>query len=204
LYLGLTDPDDLNAFVDAADLLDGSSAKFLRAVEAKPGETYLLPAGTVHALGAGVLVYEIQQPSDVTYRLDDWGRVDAHGRPREMHREQGLAVLRPELQPARIEPVPVAGQPQERSVLVASRYFALERCEWRMPARATLPSSDGPQVLTVLSGELEASGLRIATGQSAVVWPGGDDLVLSSDSAVVLRGWVPDESDTFDFDGHQA
>jgi mannose-6-phosphate isomerase len=203
LYLGLTDPDDLSAFVAAADRLDGSSATYLRAVEAKPGETYLLPAGTVHALGAGVLVYEIQQPSDVTYRLDDWGRVDAQGRPREMHRDQGLAVLRPDLQPARIDPVPVTGQPQDRSVLVATRFFALERWQWREPGQATLPGSGGPQVLTVLSGELEAGGLRISAGQSAVVWPGGDDLTLSGDSAVVLRGWVPDESDTFAFEDQQ-
>jgi mannose-6-phosphate isomerase len=200
LYLGLTNPDDLDSFISASDRRDGSSAKYLRAVAPRPGETYLLPAGTVHALGAGVLVYEIQQPSDVTYRLDDWGRVDAQGKPREMHREQGLAVLRPELQPSRISPVPVTGQPQSRSVVAASTFFALERWEWTGESNALLPISSGPQVLTVLHGELAVGDIRILAGESAVVWPSGGDLVLSSMAAILLRGWVPDESDTFSFD----
>jgi mannose-6-phosphate isomerase len=200
LYLGLTDPDALDQFVEAADRLDGSSALHLRAVEAKTGTTYLLPAGTVHALGAGVIVYEIQQPSDITYRLDDWGRVDASGQPREMHREQGLAVLRPEFQPNRIEPVAVSGQPQERHVLVANKFFALERWSWLGASKSELPVSTGPQVVTLLSGTLHAGPFNLAAGESAVVWPGDPKVALVGEDAVALRGWVPDASDTFSFE----
>jgi mannose-6-phosphate isomerase len=200
LYIGLTDPDARDQFAEAADRLDGSSALLLRAVEAQTGSTYLLPAGTVHALGAGVIVYEIQQPSDITYRLDDWGRVDADGRPREMHREQGLAVLRPEFQPENIEPVPVSGQSRERHVLVANEYFALERWSWLDTSEAMLPESIGPQVVTLLSGELRVGPFHLAAGESAVVWPGDTAITLFSSDGVVLRGWVPDASDTFSFE----
>ena len=53
-----------------------------------------LPSGRVHAIGAGNVILEIQQNSDTTYRVDDWGRVDDQGRPRTLHREQALASIR--------------------------------------------------------------------------------------------------------------
>jgi len=201
LYLGLLKPSDLEGFVAAADRLDGSSANHLRAIVATEGSTYLLPAGTVHALGAGVMVYEIQQPSDITFRLDDWGRVDANGQPREMHRDQGLAVLRPELQPVAIESVKIIGQPQERSVLVATKFFALERWRWMERSNAGLPDSVGPQVITVLSGSLELGAFYLETGETGVVWPGTSMVRIASENAVMLRGWVPDASDTFSIEG---
>src|SRR5699024_175523 len=89
LYLGLREDVSLDAFIADARKLDGRSGQALRALRAKRGTTVLIPAGTIHALGEGVMVYEIQQPSDVTFRLDDWGRVDAQGNPREMHLDQG-------------------------------------------------------------------------------------------------------------------
>lgn len=59
-----------------------------------PGDALFIPAGTVHAIGAGVLLYEIQQSSDVTYRLYDWGRMGLDGKPRPLHIEKGVAVSR--------------------------------------------------------------------------------------------------------------
>src|SRR6185369_16533710 len=56
------------------------------------GDCVFIPAGTVHALGAGLLVAEIQQASDTTYRLYDWGRVGPDGKPRQLHVDEGLAV----------------------------------------------------------------------------------------------------------------
>ena len=61
----------------------------------RAGECYFIPSGTVHAIGAGILVAEIQQNSDLTYRVYDYDRVGADGRPRELHVEQAMAVVRP-------------------------------------------------------------------------------------------------------------
>lgn len=71
-----------------------SIVDLLRIWAVKPGDCYYLPSGVPHALGAGVVVAEVQTPSDVTYRLYDWGRVGLDGRPRELHVEQALANLR--------------------------------------------------------------------------------------------------------------
>ena len=65
----------------------------LQEYESLPRDAYFIPAGTVHAIGAGNLILEIQQNSDTTYRLSDWGRVDAEGNPRELHISRGMATI---------------------------------------------------------------------------------------------------------------
>ena len=66
--------------------------KLLRRVKVKAGETYYIPAGTVHAIGKGIILYEIQQSSDVTYRFYDWERRDAQGNKRELHLQKAIDV----------------------------------------------------------------------------------------------------------------
>ena len=66
----------------------------LRAIHPEQSDAMFLPSGRVHAIGAGNVILEIQQNSDTTYRVDDWGRVDDKGRPRELHREKALASIR--------------------------------------------------------------------------------------------------------------
>lgn len=196
LYLGLNPDVDLETFTLAARKLDGSSGNALRVVEAKPGMTVLIPAGTIHALGAGVMVYEIQQPSDITFRLDDWGRVDEHGRPREMHIRQGLEVAQPAYRPAPIEPIRLGDRRVDRHLLVACHYFALERL--RIPVGGSVqPGIAGsPQVLTVLLGAGRLHGaddVDLAVGSSAVIWPSGHPVTFTAtESSEILLAWVPD------------
>ena len=66
----------------------------LRAWDGRPGQCYYLPSGTLHALGAGLVVAEVQTPSDVTYRAYDWNRVGLDGRPRTLHIEESLQNTR--------------------------------------------------------------------------------------------------------------
>jgi len=194
LYLGLRDPQSFDDFIAAADRLDGSSASTLRAIHPVAGETYLLPAGTIHALGAGVMVYEIQQPSDITYRLDDWGRVDAQGNPREMHREAGLAVSDPALQPEAIQPVRLNDEEITRDLLVTSNWFALERWKTASPEVAGgIPGESGPQVLTVLEGSLVAGGVVLGAGHSLVLWPSREPTSVVLERATVLRAFIPED-----------
>ena len=191
LYVGLREGVSLDAFQEAASRLDGSSAELMRRVPAEPGRTILLPANTIHALGAGVMVYEIQQPSDVTYRLDDWGRVDADGNPREMHPERGVAVADPEIQPDWLEP---NGTGDGRELLVTTRWFALERIEMDAGSELVLPELAGPQVVTLLEGTSGIGRERLTSGHSAVAWPGGEHALTAGDRVVALRAWVPEEA----------
>jgi mannose-6-phosphate isomerase len=194
LYLGLRDP----AWLDDLALRARTGARtsaLLREIPARPGETVLIPAGTIHALGGGVLVYEIQQPSGITYRFDDWGRVGLDGQPRELHIEESLAVANPAYQPAPIAPIALA---PGRMLLTACRYFALERLH--LPARQVLaidhPGS--PAVITLLDGEgtVEAAGhaAPIRPGQTVIVPPGDLPATVrtSLTTLTALHGWVPD------------
>jgi mannose-6-phosphate isomerase len=77
-------------------IADGSIESKLSFVPVKTGDVFFIPAGTVHAIGGGVLIYEIQQNSTLTYRLYDYGRLGTDGKPRELHVEKALKVLKRE------------------------------------------------------------------------------------------------------------
>ncbi len=90
VYAGLRDGVDRTALEPA--VAHGQAESCLHSFEPAPGDCVLVPAGTVHALGAGLLVAEIQQSSDTTFRLFDWNRVGPDGLPRPLHVEQAVAV----------------------------------------------------------------------------------------------------------------
>src|SRR5260370_3532228 len=103
--------------------------ELLHTFEAHAGDVIFVPAGTVHAIGGGIVLYELQEYSDVTYRLYDYGRLQANGQPRELHIERGLAVLHAGPSAAThampLELPPDSGLALHR-VLVACDYFILE------------------------------------------------------------------------------
>jgi len=138
----------------------------------QPGDCVFLPPGTVHALGDGLLVAEIQEPSDITYRLHDWGRKDHQGRFRELHLEQGLASTRFDLGPV----VPMVPRPLEghtgSEVLVASDHFVIHRHTG--PQCWQFPEDDVMHILIVLSGELR----RCSSNLTEQVYPQGTTVVV--------------------------
>jgi mannose-6-phosphate isomerase len=194
LYLGLHDPQQFDELTLLARS-GGRTSALLREIPARPKETVLIPAGTIHALGAGILVYEIQQPSGITFRFDDWGRVGADGKSRELHIEESIAVSHPELQPEPIEPIVTA---PGRSLLTACRYFALEKLELPTEAELTIKHIGSPAAITLIDGdgEVEAGGViaRIQPGETVVIAPGDLPAIVRSrfTTLTALHGWVPD------------
>lgn len=85
IYSGLQAPLTREEYPQCA--ADGSIMQRIGAHEAAPGQFYFIPAGTLHAIGAGTLIAEVQQTSDITYRVYDYGRLDADGNPRQLHTE---------------------------------------------------------------------------------------------------------------------
>ena len=129
--------------VDQALLRDrlrqGRVAECLHSFEPRPGDFIFLPAGTVHAVGGGVLFAEIQQTSDATFRLYDWDRRDAHGRSRALHLDESLACIdwqRGPVHPLRLDSfVAAATDPSfcTRQPLVQCRYFDIEYLQGGSP-----------------------------------------------------------------------
>jgi mannose-6-phosphate isomerase len=91
IYKGLKEGVTKETFSKA--IKEGRVARMLNKVEVKAGECHYLPAGTAHALGAGLLIAEIQTPSDTTYRVFDWNRLDEKGKPRPIHIEEALESI---------------------------------------------------------------------------------------------------------------
>jgi mannose-6-phosphate isomerase len=132
---------------------EGKSREILQTFRPEPEEAAFLAPGIVHALGPGLVVFEVEENSDITYRLDDFNRPGLDGKPRALHLEKGLDVIRPELQPLRDLPrLEFKEKYGTRRFVVASRYFALEELSVRQTA--TFQSApDRVQVLSILEGE---------------------------------------------------
>ena len=165
------------------------------AVEAR--ETFFIPAGIPHTIGPGMILCEVQQYSDLTYRVCDYGRVDAAGKPRELHIEKALDVIRfghPAIH--RMQPLSWSSQMMTISLLMACRYFSTER--WRIAEHFTArPKTDAFNLLVVLSGNGEIRySVKKARYQQGECWFVPASLrhyeLVPSGESVFLRTFVPD------------
>lgn len=142
----------------------------LNRFEPKAGDCVFIPAGTVHALGAGLLVAEIQQSSDTTFRLFDWNRVGTDGKPRALHIEQALQVIRFDAPPVQPQ-VPQETGRAERERLVACDKFILDR--WCVTGPTTIGGDEKFHILTVIDGSLfiqgDPAGEPLTKGQSMLL-----------------------------------
>lgn len=149
-------------------------AGLLRRIPVNPGDFHHLPAGTVHALGAGVTVAEVQTPSDTTFRLYDW--TDEYPRPpRPLHIEDGLAALTGERQPGL--QVPSIGSAGTRLLVSTPHYWIREH---------RLAAGDKPPLVR----EPELRILAIAHGRAAIRSPGCDPLEMEAGSSGVIPATV--------------
>ncbi len=169
-------------------IADGSVAECFHRVAVKEGDVMFLPSGRVHALGAGMVIFEIQQNSDTTYRVFDWNRVGLDGKPRELHVKQSLASIDFE----DFEPRLIGSQ-YSRNPTLAVRYlvddplFRADACKVKRGGRFYL-SSDGVQVLGLLRGKLrvahQGTELMLAAGQFALLPASAGRVALTAETQV--------------------
>lgn len=163
--------EQFQAAIDA-----GTVESLIRAIEAKTGQCHYLPSGTVHALGAGILAAEVQTPSDTTFRVFDFNRIDpGTGRPRGLHVEQALECIdfshSPEVPQPRSH---VAGFFTTVTRLVRSPYFTIEKVRFTEGVEQAVPY-DQPVVWMMLEGRLE---LRVDDLDEAVEVKRGETVLL--------------------------
>ena len=167
IYAGLQPGVDKDSFAQA--ISDGTVVEQLVAIPAIPGECHYLPSGTCHALGAGVLVAEVQTPSDTTFRVWDWGRTS-----RALHVHEALQCIDFSGRPVRTpRPEPVRDGRCDRTVLVDVEHFRIERIQFDHGSSLEMETRNSPIALMVLNGdarmEHEDEGMKIAKGQTLLL-----------------------------------
>ncbi len=175
----------------------GTSAKLLNRFRPEAGEAVFVPPGTVHALGPGLVLFEVEENSDLTYRLDDFGRPGLDDKPRPLHLEKGMDVIRPELPLHRDLPrLEFRERFGTRRFVLASRFFALE--EWSVQTTAHLESSpERVEVFSILEGEGRvenaAGWMNYRTGETWIIPPAaGAYRLVPRPKTRLLKFYVPD------------
>ena len=173
LYAGLT-PGTTPRTLRAA-LVAGTAEALLAPHPAVAGQTLFIPGGLVHAIGAGCLIYEVQQNANTTYRLYDWKRVDAAGRPRPLHIDEALASIDWTLPPP--APAAAAAGPNTWRTCCATPFFILrgitldQPCDWPGDARSF-------RVLFV-----DAGGCDVTVGRHTEHLPAGSSCLIPACAA---------------------
>jgi mannose-6-phosphate isomerase len=162
--------------------------------EVKPGDVLYIAAGTIHALGPGILVSEIQQSSDLTYRLYDWGRMGLDGKPRELHIEKAIAVSNTDSLPAIRH---TDGDQSAAAEIVRSPYFVtvLHQLNAHNGSAAQLNTDDRAfHILTCVEGAVQVehveASVDLPEGQTILI-PAALGHYALRGTGKVLRSWQP-------------
>lgn len=181
LYVGVCEGVDEARFRRALETGDVESC--VHAVPVAKGQHLFIPSGRLHAIGAGLLIYEIQQNSDTTYRVYDWNRPGIDGKPRALHVEESLRCIdftdvAPSLDEARGE------------TLVDCEHFRLEKHRLAPGASVDGITRGRFAILTVVGGELKAGADHFREGDFFLVPPGGGhDCRAAGECELLLTTW---------------
>ncbi len=186
--------------LSAADLeqatLAGNLPDCVHAFEAHPGDCYFIPTGTVHAVGEGVLLAEIQQTSDITFRLHDWGRLGSDGLPRQLHLREALECIDYSRGPIKpLQPRLISGISINRvEEIVTCDYFAIRRHTGSAPWQRDIQNRF--QIFIVLEGQIDLvtpSGTEtLRQGETALIPASCNNCLISPrGSAILLEAFEP-------------
>ena len=194
IYAGLKPGIDRERFAKAIE--HGFTEEALHSFEPKAGDCVFIRAGTIHAIGAGLLIAEIQQCSNTTFRVYDWDRVDSDGNSRPLHIEQSLDSTDYEIGP--VNPEPARATENDNAVTLAEcDKFVMRR--WSVGSNgsaATIGSDDSFRILAVTRGSVnvegDPAGQPLEAGQTMLVpaCVGAVDVV-GTEPSEVLEIFVP-------------
>jgi mannose-6-phosphate isomerase len=185
--------------MDAAKLrasaASGEIEEMLDWLKVRAGETYFVPAGTVHAIGAGITLCEIQQNSDITYRLYDYNRLGTDGKPRALHIDPAVKVINPRSDGGRTSPVAWEEKGGQQQLLAACPYFATER--WELQGTEERSTPDRMEIWIALQGSatFETAGASdmVRAGEVIVIPANAKSfLVRPRTKCAFLRTYPPD------------
>lgn len=181
LYVGVREGVDAEAF--RAALANGTVESCIHALPVEKGQHLFIPSGRLHAIGAGLLIYEIQQNSDTTYRVYDWNRPGIDGKPRALHVGESLRCI------DFTDTAPSLDEPADE-VLADCEHFRLEKHSLEPGATLDRILRGRFAVITVVGGTLAPGGETFREGDFFLVPPGkGGDIAAVEAVSVLLTTW---------------
>lgn len=177
-------------------MADGTLLEAVNAVESRPGDTFYIPAGQIHTIGAGNLLVEIQQSSDVTYRVWDYNRRDADGNLRQLHVQQAREALDYEPRDGQVHYMDQGGG--QMTGLVCSPDFDVSRLDVDGAYRLDMPEGHSFVAAVCLDGDLRLSadnmpGASLSRGETALI-PAAASCVEMNGMARLLLASVPERA----------
>jgi mannose-6-phosphate isomerase len=164
---------------------EGRWGELLRSVEMREGDSFFIPAGTVHAILAGSLIYEVQQSSDTTYRLFDYDRLDG-GAKRQLHVEEALDVVVAPSRPVAVSPVVTVLEGATRTLLTRNDFFTFSR--WDVDRAATVPVDAPFLLVSAMEGSGTVNGAEVAAGDHFIVPSGVRELDVTGPLTLMVTG----------------
>lgn len=169
-----------------ASVKDHSITDKINAYRTRPDETYILPAGTIHAIGAGNFLLEVQESSDVTYRVYDYGRIDTDGKPRELHSRQARQALSLDAFYAKLPEVNQKNQ--QETLLIDTDWTHIRRHNVKGELTVEFPR-DSFTIITCIDGEMTlsypGSDLHIQSGTTCLLESGVVGVRLKGKGSIV-------------------
>ena len=177
LYMGLERECDTDEF--AAAVADGSVEKLLSFKEVKRGDVYFIPSGTIHAIGAGVVIFEIQQNSTLTYRLYDYMRRDKDGNLRELHVDKAMKV-------SLLEPYKESVfDKNDESLIGTCEYFETRKYKLNLSKITFKVEKDSFLSITCVGGEGKIESEKISLGDTFFIPAGAGEIAVDGELEII-------------------
>jgi mannose-6-phosphate isomerase len=178
-----------------ARLDDNSFLDYLNSEKVGKGDVFYIPPGRVHALKKGILVAEIQQTSDITYRIYDWNRVGLDGKPRELHTELAIDIIDFSVKDS--YKIKYENIPEHRNTLVENPYFTTNLINFENPIEFNYEKIDSFVVYMCISGEfsidyLKGEPVKVEKGETVLIPAEFDKIFLRpAKKSVILETYIP-------------
>ncbi|BDS05780.1 mannose-6-phosphate isomerase [Oceaniferula spumae] len=182
LYVGMKEEISRDDFQQAIE--NGTVDQVVHAITPKAGDSIFIPSGRLHAIGAGLLIYEIQQNSDTTYRVFDWNRMGLDGQPRQLHVGESMRCIDfTDSEPSMDKP--------NGNTLATCPYFQVDRLKLRVGASVGNPDPERFSIVTVVDGALESADGRKYVAGDFLLMPRAAAPLTASEDASILQTTIP-------------
>lgn len=182
LYVGIKGGVTKEDFQEAIN--NGTVDQLAHVLKPKTGESIFIPSGRFHGIGSGLLIYEIQQNSDTTYRVFDWNRLGINGKPRDLHIEESMKCIDfNDFTPSMNE--------HDGTAIANCPFFKVDKIELKPNTSIGNPDPERFSIITVVKGSLTSNDQRVHKPGAFIILPRGETPLTADSDTIILQTIIP-------------